>query len=670
MINKYKQIVYALFVSSFALGYGQSIQELQKLKAEYEKNQKQLQLPTREGGDIDPTTGLPRQAQITPYQPIEIFDEMKEEEAGLKHFGYDFFTRRDTVGFWENLPTPANYLLGSGDELVILLWGETQLRESYTISRDGKIYDEKVGLMNITGKSINEARQYLKDQYGRIYATLKGKNPTTFIDVSLGELRAVNVNFVGEVQYPGVYPIHPFSTVITGLIQAGGVDNTGSLRTIQVKRNGEVVTVVDLYDYLLKGNLPNNIQLRDQDIVVIPVRGSTVEVDSAVVNPGIYEGVAGETVFDLIQYAGGLTPEAADKIGLSRIKPLGERSPEGVYEGHYINIENAKLIPLQNGDRISVRHIFKENQFVEIIGQVKVPGIYYYYKGMTIKALLALGGGFEDSTFWKSVYHHQAEINRRDPESRYENVIKVNLADIYNDREKKDILLQNLDRVVIHANLNYFEKDNINISGEVNVPGAYPLISDNETLQSVIGRAGNLTAKALKNGISIYRDKKYFEATPSQSAVLLDAEDVENVEDAKDAKDTKVRVAWQNESITLMPGDSVVVKESTGTVNVSGQVYNPGLIEFRRGKSLRYYINSAGGVTELGNRKSIIVVHANGLVGPNKWYTTPKIEDGATIIVNEKAPEEPLNITQFATNWTSIIASMITTVILAQQLNN
>ena len=161
---KHTQIV-CILLSVLALPVlsAQSIQELQRLKTEYEKFQKgqtQLQLPTGVDGGVDPTTGLPRQAQITPYQPIEIADEM-EEEAGLKHFGYDFFTRRDTVAFWENLPTPANYLLGPGDELVISLWGETQLRETYTISRDGKIYDEKVGLLNLTGKSINEARQYL-----------------------------------------------------------------------------------------------------------------------------------------------------------------------------------------------------------------------------------------------------------------------------------------------------------------------------------------------------------------------------------------------------------------------------------------------------------------------------------------------------------------------------
>ena len=136
----------------------------------------------------------------------------------------------------------------------------------------------------------------------------------------------------------------------------------------------------------------------------------------------------------------------------------------------------------------------------------------------------------------------------------------------------------------------------------------------------------------------------------------------------KDGTDGKVRVAWQNESITLMPGDSVVVKESTGTVNVSGQVYNTGLIEYREGKPLRYYINSAGGVTERGNRKSIIVIYANGVVSPKKWYSNPKIEDGATIIVNEKQLSDPFNPTEFASTMASFLSSIVTIIVLSKQL--
>jgi hypothetical protein len=191
------------------LGYGQSIQELQKLKAEYEQQQNQQQLPTGVDGSVDLITGLPRQAQISPYEfEKDLLDE--KEDEGLKHFGYDFFTLRDKVAFWENLPTPANYQLGPGDELVVSLWGETQLRQTYTINREGKIYDDKVGLLNLMGKSMEGAKKYLKTQFGRIYATLNGKSPSTFIDVSMGELRSINVNFVGQVQFPGVYPIHPF----------------------------------------------------------------------------------------------------------------------------------------------------------------------------------------------------------------------------------------------------------------------------------------------------------------------------------------------------------------------------------------------------------------------------------------------------------------------------
>jgi len=660
MINKYKQFMYYLFVSAFVMGYGQSIQELQKLKAEYEKfqeDQRLLQFPTGLDGGVDPTTGLPREAQLSPYRPVEIIEEL--DDMKLKHFGYDFFTRRDTVSFWENLPTPSNYLLGPGDELVISIWGDTQLRETYTISRDGKIYDEKVGLLNLFGKSLVEARQYLKDQFGRIYATLKGPNPTTFIDVSLGELKSINVNFVGQVKYPGVYPVHPFSTVITGLIQSGGVDTTGSLRKIKIKRDGSTEEIIDLYDYFINGEVSSNIQLRDQDIVVVPPRSSVVEIDSAIINPGIYESVLGETVYDMIRYAGGQKHDASETVGIHKIKSKSERTNGLLYEASYVDYESTKLISAGNVDRIAVRYLFRENQLVEIIGQVKVPGIYHFYEGMTFKSLLALGGGFEDSTFWKSVYHNQAEIIRRDPTSRYENVIKVNLVDIYNGNSKKDIPLQNLDRVVIHANLNYFEKDNIYISGEVNIPGAYPLISDDETLQSVINRAGNFTSKALKNGISIYRDNKYFEVTVAQTTFLPNN---------KDIKDTKVRVAWQNVSVTLMPGDSIVVKESPGTVNISGQVYNPGLIEFRKGKGLKYYINGAGGVTERGNKRNIIVVYANGVVSPNKWYLTPKIEDGATIIVNEKPSSEPFDTTEFANNTLSLLSSLVTILVLSKQI--
>ena len=663
MISIKNYIFFLLIICLCTPAYTQSEQDLLKARSEYEKYKNQeAQTPVRTIENVNPITGAPREANVYPYIPLKL-SSLDTLNKRSKHFGYDFFTRRDSIGFWENLPTPANYLLGPGDELVISLWGQTQLRETYVITREGTIYDEKVGLLNLVGKTMSDAREYLETQYGRVYATLNGKPQSTFMDVSLGGLRSINVDFVGQVKYPGVYPIHPFSTVITALIQAGGVDTTGTLRSIQLKRNGQIKTNVDLYDYLLKGDLSSNIQLRDQDIIVVPTRASVITVDSAIVNDGIYESVPGETVHDIIQYAGGRTHDASDIVGVRSIRPKKERGNGNIYNASYNNIEETKRMLVNNGDYISIRYLFYELQEVELIGQVKSPGKYHYYKDMTFNDLIKLGGGFEDSTFWKSVYHDKAEIIRRSPVSRYDEVIPVNLNHIF--LREKDVPIQNLDRVVIHANSNYFEKDHIQIQGEVNVPGSYPLIYDNETLQSVLNRSGDLTSKAMKNGISIYRDKRYFEATEVQEAFLPERSGITNYEKNANAK---VRVAWQNVSIPLMPGDSIVVKESPGTVNVSGEVYNPGLIEFRKGKKLKYYINASGGMTEKANNKKIIVIYANGLVSPNKWYSTPKIEDGTTIIVNKKEITEPFNPTEFASTIASFLSSIITILVLAKQL--
>jgi len=656
-MNSYnKYIVYILFIlSGISSIFSQSIQELNRLKQEYEQIRREGQvLPTNQNQtDIENNRELQGIQQLFPYSPNEI-DSLN---ALSKYFGYDFFTKRDTVSYWENLPTPPNYLIGAGDELIVSIWGETQIRQNYIVSKEGTIYDEKVGLLNIIGKDLKEAEIYLKLQFGKVYSTIKDPNPSTFIDVSIGRLGFINVNFVGAVKYPGVYPIHPFSNLISGLIQAGGIDTTGSLRRIEIKRNGETYNDVDLYSYLIKGELPAKIQLRDQDIVVIPTRFSTVKIDSHVFNPGIFESLPNETLKDMLFYAGGLKPTASEKIFVERIIPISLRNQKKInYKNFYINYNNADTCNVFDGDNILVSDIHQNISYVEIIGQVKRPGKYGFFEGMTLNDLIYLGGGFEDTTFTKSIYSKQAEIIRRNPISRYETIVPVNLDGFLDNNNFYDIKLQNLDRFVVHENLNFFERENVKISGEVNIPGSYPIINDNETLKSILFRSGGLTAKALEDGISIYRLSKYFNQFQNN-----ENEDFEN--------NSRVRVAWSNSSIELMPADSIIVMESTNTVNISGEIYNPGLIEFKKGKPIRYYINKSGGITNTGDRKKIIVIYANGEVEPNRWYNSPNIKDGSTIIVNPKEIQEPFNLTQFATNWTSILSSVITAIVLSQQIS-
>tara|TARA_B000000475_G_scaffold105325_2_gene85504 strand:+ start:4747 stop:6780 length:2034 start_codon:yes stop_codon:yes gene_type:complete len=674
-----KNFPYVFFIIlSFSIK-AQSMQELQKMRAEYEKMKKnQLNFPSNDQilneKGLDPNIGTPNKAVIGRYPGIDTVKDTAKNT--LEHFGYNFFMKRDSVSFWENLPTPKNYLLGPGDELILSLWGETQLRESYIINREGNIYDEKVGLLSMVGKTIEEGEGFIKLKFGNIYSTLRGNNPSTYIDLSLGKLRSINVSFVGNISYPGVYPIHPFSTLITGIIQAGGIDTTGSLREITIKRDGSQKDMIfDFYNFIINGDNKINIQLRDKDIVIIPPRISTVSVDSAVFRPAIYELNNKETIDQLIDYAGGLKPNASSYLSLQRITPLKKRTDfNSLHENFYVK-HNSKILT-QDGDNIIARFIDAPINKVELVGSLKRENEFNFFFGMSLYDLLKISGLLdEDPDLLKSTYFDKAEIASRNPKSRYESIKIISLHNfINNPEEAKSYILDNLDRLIVHINTNYSSKDPVQISGEVNTPGLYTLSENNENLASLLTRAGGFTSKALSDGVSIYRLKKFYSQLDINSDFTnsIYFNDKENSFDNKifEGDDNRSRVAWVNDKITLMPGDSVVVKEKSNIVSIFGEVYNPGLLEFQKNKSLRHYINSAGGITEKGSSKKIIVIYANGVVSPNKWYKRPSIKDGVTIIVNKKENREPFDVTQFATNWTSIISSLITAVILSQQLGS
>ena len=641
--------LFSLFISESI--FSQTIQDLERrMKVEQNVDENDSEIKIDEG-NIENIN--PKMADIQPYK-LNV-DKSKEENI---FFGYDFFTKRDTVSFWENLPAPSNYIIGPGDELIISIWGETQLRKAFVISKDGTIYDEKVGLMNVMGKTIEQCKEYLSAQYGQIYSSLKGRKPAAFLDISIGQIRSINVSFVGEVNFPGLHTIHPFSNVITGLIQAGGVDTTGTLRNIIIKRNEKTQIEIDLYQYLLKGSITKNIQLRDQDIVVVPFRKNRIKIDSNVVRPGIFEFYEGESIKEIIEYAGGLKFDVSSKIPIRRVVPLNKRTVfnDQHIKNEYIDFNDSHKLLAQDGDILSPQKILSDNNGVELVGQVKREGVFNFYEGMTLKNLIDLGGGFNDTTFLKTA-KTKAELIRRDPNSRYEKVISVDLLDILKDGPSAAIKLSNLDRFVIHANPNYFERKNITISGEVNIPGEYPLVRDNEDLLTIVKRAGGFTNKALNDGIVIYRlNSSIGKAAP----IELEGQNQPRM----------YRLAWKNNKISLMPGDSIIVLESTNTVEVSGEVYNPGLIEFQRNRSLRYYINSSGGLTNKADKKAINVVYPNGVVVPYKYKISPKITNGSKIIINKKIDEPEFDITQFATNWTSIISSLVTIFILSQQFDS
>ena len=206
------------------------------------------------------------------------------------------------------------------------------------------------------------------------------------------------------------------------------------------------------------------------------------------------------------------------------------------------------------------------------------------------------------------------------------------------------------------------------ILGEVNIPGSYPLINDNESLESLLSRAGGFSSKALENGISIYREKIYFEDPPEDKVLTQIQTSIGQPINEIEPTGDKTKLAWAGLNVILMPGDSIVVKEKVGAVFVTGEEYNSGLVEFQSGKSIWYYLDSVGGINNYGNRNNVIVVYPNGITVPWKRFRSPKIMDGATIVVYQKADITPFDATAFASTVTSLLSSILTILVISRQL--
>ena len=337
---------------------GQNYQDLQKLQNQYKEalKRQELQKPD-EISDAEKTaksTALPDKL-IYSRKDIEsllantekLLDRLEffEDSVSLMPYvGYEVFTKRDTIPFWQNLPIPKDYILGPGDEIIISLWGETDVYDTKTINRDGQVYIQNIGILNLGGKSIIESKSYILSKYSRVYSTLLGNNPKSFIDLTLGELKSVNVHFVGFVNMPGVHMIHPFSNIITGLIQAGGVNNKGSLRDIQVLRNNEVLGKTDLYNYLFNGKSLGDVRLMDQDIIYIPPRLSTIPITGSVLTPGYYELTNNDLLKDLIKIAGGKNRNASSTVFVYRHNNKSDDTSFLLNENQTINFKLMELI--------------------------------------------------------------------------------------------------------------------------------------------------------------------------------------------------------------------------------------------------------------------------------------------------------------------------------------
>jgi protein involved in polysaccharide export with SLBB domain len=492
-------------------------------------------------------------------------------------FGADLF-RTKNLTFEPNLSiaTPVNYIVGPNDQLNINVFGRSVANWKLTVSPEGNINIPSVGLVNVSGKSIEQATTLIKN---RLTANNYAINNGTSVQVSLGNIRSIKVIMVGEVIKPGTYTLPSLATVFNALYSAGGPSDNGSFRQIEIIRDNRVIRKMDIYDFLLKGDQKDNIRLQDQDIVRVPTYKVRVEMGGEVKRPALYEVLPGETLQDVITFAGGFSDQAyTELIKVTQISNNQKRLTD-VAADDYKN-----YIPLR-GDKYVVDHILDryENR-ITITGAVFRPGQFELSKGMTLSQLIKKAGGIKEDAFTG-----RGNIVRLKPDNSKEQ-LSFNVLNVLNT-PSDDIALNREDSVVISSLFDLHAKYKVTIKGGIRKPGDFAF-ADSMSVADLIIRAGGFTEGASPKRIEISR--RVFDSDPkvkSSQVAQVFSVDVDANLTAVDA------------NFTLRPFDMVSVYSLPGfevqkTVKVEGEVIYPGYYTIqKKDEKISDLLKRAGGLT-------------------------------------------------------------------------
>ena len=435
-------------------------------------------------------------------------DFLREITLSTKGFyGYDLFYTSRGFKLESSMTAYSDYQIGPGDEIVIAMWGDVELRNVLKVSNEGTIYVNNVGLVSVNGLKLNELESKLKKLLARAYITLEpagGREASTFLDVSLGKLRPITVFLVGEVFKKGAIKLDSYSTVFTALYNAGGPTAKGSLRDVRVVRDGKTVSTIDIYDYLLSGNKVNDIILKNGDNILVPPRFSSVKLEGEVSTESIYELKEDETLADLMKFSGGVRITAKlDRCQVERIVPFDKRTSEimhskevlefrlGTAENGHVKIDPVKL---NDGDIVTIFPISDILiNYVNIEGPVLLPGKYSLEQDMTLKDLIDQTGGLLPET-----YMDKAHITRTLPD------LTTKLLDVdLNSEEELNTKLESSDAVKIYSRWELVTRKTVQISGHVKKTGTIYLAADAK-VSDLIYMAGGLEDE-------LFRKKTYLE---------------------------------------------------------------------------------------------------------------------------------------------------------------
>lgn len=479
----------------------------------------------------------------------------------------------------QNMATPSNYRLGAGDNVIIDVWGASQETFESTISPDGVVIIEGVGPIKLAGLTVQQAKTTLKNKLGERYADCQ-------FNLSVGDVRSIQVQVVGEVIMPGTYTLSSLSSAFNALYAAGGINETGTLRNIKVFRNGRNIATIDVYDFLMHGNSSGNVRLEDNDVIMVGPYDCLVNVRGKVKRPMFYEMKSTESVKQLLAYAGGMTGNAYTKnVRLTR--KAGEE-----YSIHTIDEFQMSSFCIKDGDSLYVDSILpRYSNMVEIRGAVKHPGQFQLGGAIqTVRDLLKAGDGLAEDAFQtRAVMHRQKEDLTLE-------MVSVNVEAILNGSQP-DIALRKGDVLFIPSIVNMKGEQTLTINGEVLYPGVYQF-ADSTSVEDLILQAGGLTDAASLAKVDVFRR-------------VNDANSIQDEGKMAEAFSFSIdkNFSKQDKSFTLKPFDVVVVRKSpsyseqrnvsvTGCVNFEGQ-YSMTSNAYR----LSDLIKAAGGLTSIGYSK-------------------------------------------------------------------
>ena len=560
-----------------AKAQGLSEKDIEKLNSKFENSEAIKRVSSNASSPIENT-----RLREDYNQSISI---VREKESDV--YGYNIFKGNGFLTFQanSNISTPSDYILGTGDNIYVDIYGESESYFNGQISPEGEVIFENIGPINLNGLDIKMAKRRLKSKFSKVYSGLV--NNRTFINVSIGVPRTIKVNIVGEVNLPGTYSFSALNTVYNAIYVAGGINENATLRDIKVFRNNKLINTVDIYNYLNSGDGSSNVRLENDDLILVGPYSNRIRIEGEIKNPGRFEFTKNESLKDLLNYAGGFSEKAFKKsIKLTRVID-NQLMVMDVNEDQYKSFEP------KSGDLFKVDRILETYRNRVILkGAVQRPGIFSLDDKMTVSQLIKKANGLKPDALIANAY-----IKRTNSDFSTIN-ISFNLDKLIKG-EIEDIILNKEDVLTIISKNDLINDQFIKISGEVSKPGIFPYSND-ISLSDIIILSGGFNDKSFANRIEITRriSKNSLTEQNISEIITLDlSSDLDSLE-----------------TIILEPYDEVIIRKNPNFyaqryVSIEGQVNYPGKYAISSfNERISNLLERSGGIKSFAYKKGATLI--------------------------------------------------------------